>query len=526
MKQPIVIMAALSLSFSVQAQSLEEGVKMYQYERYESAKKALAPLAASNTTANYYLGLSELALENPNEAKNIFSRYPEDNANMAGLARVAFAGGNVAEGNRLAGVVAGKAGKKAWEPLKLAADAITYTKGGNMQQAIDWYKEALKRNDNNETHLALGDAYQQTQGGGGEAMNNYEKVTAKDPKNSLAFSKIGALWYAAKNYNLALENYNKAKEADPSNPLPYSDLANAYFWTGKYDLAKQNIEKYLELSDKTTDDLINYANILYLSKDYPGATKTVQGILNNGIKKPGLYGILGFSQYETKDYANALSNVRTYMSTQDPAKITPYDLIQYGKVLAANNQSDSANYYFNLAISKDTAGDKGDTYRQIAEGFKASKDYAKSAEWYSKLIQANPGTAAIDYFWRGAMYYYAKDYPNAAKGFEEMETKYADQPSATYWRGRVAAAIDEEGKTCEASPYYTKWLEKVGANYDKKSDLMYAYQYLALCAYNKNDKATMQEYMDKIGAIEPNNTFLKQLKDAASKPATSQKAKK
>ncbi|HRO41380.1 MAG TPA: hypothetical protein PL009_01005 [Flavipsychrobacter sp.] len=521
MKQPIVIMAAMTLSFSVQAQSLEEGIKMYQYERYESAKKSLAPLAASNTTANYYLGLSELALENINDAKTTFSKYPEDQANMAGLSRVAFLSGNVPEGTRLANVVAAKAKKKDWEPLKLAADAITYTKGGDIQQAINWYKEAVKRNDNDATRIALGDAYQLTQGGGGEAMNNYEKVTARDPKNSLAFSRIGALWYAAKNYNLALENYNKAKEADSLNPLPYRDLASAYFWTGKYDVAKQNIEKYLELSDKSTDDLINYANILYLSKDYENATKTIQEILNKGIKKPGLYGILGFSQYETKDYPNSLSNVRTYFSTQDPAKITPYDMIQYAKILAANNMVDSANRYFELALSKDTAADKSETYRQIAEGFKTGKEYGKSAQWYDRLIKANPNTPAIDYFWRGAMYYYAKDYNNGAKAFEEMETKYADQPSATYWRGRVAAAVDEEGKTCEASPHYIKWLDLVGPTYDKKGDLMYAYQYLALCAYNKGDKPMMQQNMEKIRAIDPNNAFLKQLEDAAkAKPKT------
>lgn len=513
MKQPIVIMTALAFSVSVQAQSLEQGVKMYQYERFESAKKELEPLAQTDAKANYYLGLSEIGMENLNQAKADFAKFPEDPANMSGLARVAYLEGNATEGTRLAGVVASKAGKKAWEPLKYAADAINYTKGGNIQQAIDWYKEALKRNDNAETRIALGDAYQKEQGGGGEAMNNYEKVTAKDPGNSLAFSKIGALWYAAKNYNLALENYNKAKEADPSNPLPYKDLANAYFWTGKYDLAKQNIEKYLELSDKTSEDLINYANILYLGKDYKKAIQTVEELTNKGVSKPGLYGILGFSQFETNDYENALNNVRTYFNTQNPEKITSFDMIQYGKVLAANNLADSADYYFNLAISKDTASDKSDTYRQIAEGFKSAKEYGKSADWYDKLIKANPDAPALDYFWRGAMYYYSKNYDKAASGFEEMETKYQDQPSATYWRGRVAAAKDEEAKTCEASPFYEKWLGLVGPDYDKTSDLMYAYQYLALCAYNNNDKTAQKKYMDRIESIDPNNAFLKQLKD-------------
>lgn len=522
MKQPIVIMAALALGFQVKAQSLEEGVKMYQYERYESAKKILTPLAATNPMANYYLGLSELALENTGEAKTIFSKYAEDAANMAGLARVAFESNNVAEGERLAKIVAEKAKKKEWEPLKYAADAITYSQGSNKQNAIDWLTKAyatkgLSQTDSIALLLSIGDANRTIQTGGGNAMSSYEKVTDKDPKNSLAFSKIGALWYAAKNYKLALENYNKAKESDPNNPLPYRDLANAYFWTGKYDLARQNIEQYLNLSDKSTEDQIQYGNILYLSKDYPGAISKMNELINSGVSKPGFYGILAYSQLETKDTAAALENVRKYFAMQKPEKLFPLDYLNYGKIMMANGMVDSANFYFDKAIAKDTAKDKSELYRQIAEGFKNNKDYAKSAEWYNKLIVANPATEPIDYFWRGAMYYYSKDYTNGARAFEEMETKYPDQPSATYWRGRVAAATDEEGKTCVATPHYTKWLEKVGPEYDKKSDLMQAYQYLALCAYNKGDKATMKTYMDKIEGIDAGNAFLKQLKDLEKK---------
>src|SRR5215217_7668923 len=110
MNKSIVMMtAAVALSFSVNAQSLEEGIKMVKYERYESAKRILEPMAASNPTANYYLGLAELGLEHKDAARADFSKYPADLANMAGLARLAFESGNQAEGQRIAGEVASKA---------------------------------------------------------------------------------------------------------------------------------------------------------------------------------------------------------------------------------------------------------------------------------------------------------------------------------------------------------------------------------------------------------------------------------
>jgi len=186
-----------------------------------------------------------------------------------------------------------------------------------------------------------------------------------------------------------------------------------------------------------------------------------------------------------------------------------------GRIMLMNGLTDSANYYYQLAASKDTSANKSETYRKLAEAFKDAKDYPRSAEWYGRLVKEYPQSEPIDYFWAGAMAYYSKDYPAAGKAFEQMETKYPDQPSATYWRGRVAAATDEEGKAGTGVSFYEKWL---GTTAEKKdADLMQAYQYLTLYYYNKGDKAKMNTYLDKITTIEPENGFAKQIKAAGAK---------
>ena len=128
----------------VKAQTVEEGIKLYNYERYTSAKQALQALATSNPVANYYLGLAEIGLENYAEAKTIFQKYPEDPANNAGLARVLFHENKSAEAMSMLTKVASKAKKKDWAPFKYAADAITYSEGGDPNVAIDWYKKDNK----------------------------------------------------------------------------------------------------------------------------------------------------------------------------------------------------------------------------------------------------------------------------------------------------------------------------------------------------------------------------------------------
>src|ERR1043165_1985957 len=125
MKKLVVIMAAMVFTTGVFAQSAE-GVKMYKYERYQSAMNALQGEAGSNALANYYAGLSQIGLGDLEAAKTTFSKHPEDPANMAGLARIAFEQGKVTEGTQMATAVANMAKKKNWEPLRYAADAITY----------------------------------------------------------------------------------------------------------------------------------------------------------------------------------------------------------------------------------------------------------------------------------------------------------------------------------------------------------------------------------------------------------------
>ena len=516
-----------AFTYSGMSQSLDQGIKMVQYERYSSAENILQPLAAGNATANYYLGLAQLGEENKAAAQTTFAKFPDDPANMAGMARLAYMNGNATDGKRLADVVAGKGRKKDWQQLVYAADAINYG-GGNAQDAINYYEEAIKRGgDNIDVRIGLGDAYQKLQGGGGKSMDNYENAVTKDAKNSLGYSRIGALWYAAHNYDDALKNYAKAKDADPNNPLPYNDLANAYFYTGNYDLAKKNIEQYMTLSDQSCNDKVRYANILFLAKEYPNAIVKMKEVLDSCAAKAYMYRVLGYSQYETKDYDNALKNMQTFFSRQAEARaVLPSDYLYTAKIYGALKQADSSEYYYKQAIAIDTAADKSKIYNDIAESYKSTNTedgYKNSARYYKLALDANGEKAsALDYFNYGLMAYYSKQYDSAANAFQQMETKFPDQPSATYWRARVAAAVDNEGKTGAAVPLFEKWLAI--PNYEHKSgDLNLAYQYLAIVNYNKDDKAKTMEYVNKIKEIDPTNALAKQLEDLMNKPAAGKK---
>lgn len=522
----IMIVTAVAFGISTNAQTVQDGIKMYNYKKWHTAERILEPLA-SDPQASYYLGLTYLQEGQIDKANAAFVKFPEDPANVSGTARVAFAQKNVVKGMQIAKDLAAKSKKKEWIQEKYAADAITYTAGGDYHQAVAWYTDVLTKNDNVEIRIAMGDAYRKIQGGGGNAMTQYETVTEKDANNSLGYSRIGELWYEAHNYESALSNYGKAKDADSSNPLPYKALAEAFERSGKYKLALDNVTRYLKLSDNTFDDKMIYLRISFLAKNYCDAAGFAQNMLNNekvdNDQKIQLTGILGYSQANCGDSIQALNNIRSYLKMQDPKKILPGDYLEIGKLYLKLGMIDSAGYFYGKGVEGDTSSNKTDVYRTIAEALRMKREYCKSAEWYNNIIKVNPATQPLDYFWRGAMYYYCNDLGKALKAFEEYEQKYPDEQSSVYWHGRALAAIDSDVKTCDAAPYFIKWLEKLGTNMDKKKDMKTAYQYLLLCAYNKKDKEQMELYMTKLEAVSPGDPLVKQIQEAEKQGAAPKK---
>lgn len=527
MKKTIQILGLLFLTTGIiRAQSLKDGIKMYQYQKYQSAKEILAPMAEENPKANYYLGLALFNLGEVDKAKEIWERYPDDLANQSGTIRYQFHQGLSDAAHQSAKAMVAKAKRKAWEEYKYAADAVKDAEEGNAELAIEWYQQALNQKPNDpDLLLSLGDAYRKVETGGGQALSNYKKAAELSIDNSLALSRIGKLWYDARNYELALENWEKAQSADPSNPLPYKDLANAYFYSGRMEQAKTNIEKYLSLSDKGTEDQIRYATILYLMGDYEKTRDITARLVREGVDRPNVYGLLAFSQLHMEDsvsHAQALGNVRQYFATQDPELIGHIDYIQYGKIHLKNQNPDSADHYFKLGVEKDPSEDKSATYSEIAQGFtdlKTAEAYDKAGYWFGRIVAEKENPTATDYFNWGVYHYYGRNYPKADSAFRTMEEVFPDQPSAIYWQGRVAAAQDDEAKEGTAVPHYTKWLEVDVMGYERKNpDLMQAYQYLALYHYYQSDNANTRKYMNLIEQIDPENSFLKQLKQAMAKP--------
>ena len=516
----ILILAAASLKVS--AQTIDDGIKMYNYHRWQSAQKILLPLAAGNARANYYLGLTYLEMDNPDNALTTFQKIPEDPANVSGTAIVAFAHKDYAKGTQILKDLTEKARKKDTDPFRFAGDAIVFGQGNDFNQAVSWDSIAVKR------------------GVKDPALDNYEHARDMEKCNSLAFSRIGDLWFDAGNYKLALENYAKAKDCDATNPLPYKALADAYWRSGRYDKALENMQQFMKLSDNTFNDKKMNVEIMYQAKAYCDAVKNAKELLSATMPdsvRAELYGIIGFSQVYCNDSLNAVTNIRKYISMTPKRKITPAIYIDFGKLWMKLDNLDSTAYYYTLGLSIDTTHDKSDTYRELADAYKAKKNYCKSAEWYDNLVKALPEAQATDYAWRSIMFYFCGDYARTLSTSQEFIKRYPEQPSAYQYAAKSAAAIDSNDTSGLALPFYNQWLDKVGPNYAKKNEIKTAYGYMLVYYFNreekdkddadklKDDKDKVILYKDKIREIDPNDRYLKQIEGLEKELQKQSKAK-
>jgi tetratricopeptide (TPR) repeat protein len=527
----IAVAAICSASATtMQAQTLADAKQMYDYGRFESAKKMATPLAATNAEANYYLGLSYLGLGNVADAKTTFTKYPMDVMNMSGTARVLFAEKKNTEAMAILTGIVAKAKKKDWQSLKYAADAITYSNGVNPAKAIEWYAKAVEINQNGETYMALGDAYMNIAdgSGGGNAETNYlYALDYKANASQIAFRR-GNLWFSAREYDSAIVNYKRTSELDPNNPLPYNNFANSYYKTNRFELAKKNMESYLKLSDNTADDYFQYINILYLCKDYSGAIAKIDEMSKKGIEKPYMYRLSAISNYELGNNELALKDMDKFFAKSEKAKIQSVDYKYYGKILAKTaGREAEANEYTLKAIDADTSADKSDMYRSVAEDLKSKKDYIGAAGWYAKLIEKTPAdkVSVNDYLYNGFCLYAAKNYPSAITAFTTMTQKYPTEPSGFYYLGASNSYKDGNAKSGSGLEAYKKYTEIIGMDVAKKDNLTKAFTYIIEYYNLKKDGVNATIYANKLLEVDATNTYAKQIVDyfKSGKPAPTTK---
>lgn len=508
------------LAFFSNAQTLAEAIQKTSSERFESAEADLNAIIAKEPTngANYaaagynyfYWGRSdqddaiELA-EKLVSAEKLFRKgmevAPTSPQCYAGLGYLmAFkkdAAGSNAQFTKAEEVMNTKSNKVdkliKQETLLKMAEACLMDNNVRLEKAIVYLNTALSFNDKNpEVYIQLGDYYRLRDGiNQSNAIAQYNKALEIDSKSTKAILRKGVLYKRVQNWDEGLKYYNEAIALDPSFAPAYREKAELLKDAARYPQAIEAYARYKELNENCRVNQ-RYAMFVYLAKDYKNAQIELEKALPCNDKNEYMYRVLGYTCFETGDYAKGLQYMDTYFNlaqTSGNVKISGGDYGQKGKLLSKAGQDSLAIDMLKRAISEDPSYIDG--YNEIAAIYSKQKKHGDAASFYQMKIEKSSAPTPKDYYFLGQSRYFNKEYQLADTAFAVASSTY---PDAFYWRGRCKNSLEvdpDQPKAGLAKPYHEKFIQMVTTDSRtieaNKKNLVAAYNYLAVYySINKN----------------------------------------
>jgi len=222
-----LLLAFTCTGSTLMAQTLEQGKQFLYYERYESAQAAFEKTLNANPNnieAVYWLGQTMIHRRDTRDtagAKALYQKMLVTNGNapllLAGMGHVELLYGNKTDSRQRFETAISLTKEKDINVLNAVAYANIDAKGGDLNYAIQKLVTAtqIKRFNDPQTYILLGDAYRR-QLDGGNAVTNYQLALGLNPKLAEAQMKIGIIYLTQNNREIFLPAFESAVTIDPA----------------------------------------------------------------------------------------------------------------------------------------------------------------------------------------------------------------------------------------------------------------------------------------------------------------------
>jgi tetratricopeptide (TPR) repeat protein len=493
-----------------------EAFKAYQNQNYRSASRLYVQVCKqepANAEAFYQWGNTLCYLSNYDSAQIVYQAGINGNSkyapNFCGLAKVALHNKDNAKAIEYIKQAKALAGNKDVNYYVWVADAYLNQDNPNAQEAINQLKKGLEINYKNaDVYMLMGDAYFSLQNGG-DAVNNYELALQYNPSLYAANSKIGIVWTYARKYTESLNAFQKALSSNAEYAPALKGLSDLYYATGQFDKAKEVYEKYMKVADVDNDIRYQYAQLLFLTKDYSSALNLINEVKSSQPDKYVMYRLAGYSYYETGEYDKGLQELNTFFIKADPKRILGSDYEYLGKLYQKKGNDSLMIVNYEKAVSIDTS--KRYLLGDIATSFYQKKNFKKAAYYYDKKIKAISKPTIQDYFTLGRAHYFDSAYAKADTAFLKVTELSNVWVQGYLWRARCNQSLDNpDAPAGLASPFYEKVIELGSADVVKyKKELNEAYQYFGNYYIKVLNYQEAINNFEKALANDPDNADLK-----------------
>ncbi len=530
----VAAMAVLTLSFQTMAQTVQDGLKNLEAERYNAAETIFKQLASSAPTAEnyfnlgyYYLNLQDDQFDLP-KATDAFTKGAATNEkkpdplNRVGLATVKLFSGDRAGAKADFDLIKKDTKNKNADVLFRIGEAYALNaKINDPAEAVLNIQAALdlqKVKNNPDYYIAMAKAYL-IKNDGGAAMTALENAANMGQKLAVIKTLMGKVWYQGKQYQKAQGFLNEAITADPTYAPAYFLLSNLFTTFGKFKQAAENAKLGLDNSEATSAAKLRYIKLATASKDYEGALNVLNQIFD-AEKDPIKYRLKGYIQTEKGECADAVKNITEFLNKAEKERHLASDWGMLGRAYAcikddANKKLNDSLAIMNMEIAIEKGDSTFDYNGAIVNTYKVAKNWTKVAERYEKMIATSKKPAdAPTYYNLADAYMRARNFVKADTVYSKAIELYKDVwmfPYIQKARAKQYALGSTVDSTFLAAPLYEKYInvstDAMKADTKNAKYFSEAYGYLgykALLVEKNPAKAT--EYMNFALKYDPTNT--------------------
>ncbi len=369
-----------------------------------------------------------------------------------------------------------------------------YIQSGRLREAVSDAEDILKQNPNDlnaRRILAriyarlIGDSQQNRLDEGylRKAIEQYQKVTEKDPGDTESWLMLGRLHKLAQSSPEAEKAYKKALENDPNNEdaltglaMVYADLGDAkqaadllkraadknptgrslttlastYEQMREYALAAETLKKAIEISPANAAELKRaLARDLMLSEQLDDALAAYKALAAEDPKDPETQLRMSQIYRQKKDFAKARE------ASNKARELDPNSLeIRYNDVNLLESEGKNTEA---IALLKEivdstakrtyTASERGNRVvllERLGTMYRANEQFPQAIETFKQIGETDPEMAPRGTLQIVETYRLAKDYPKAEA---EAKAALAKNSSDRALRGMYASLLADQGKS-------------------------------------------------------------------------------
>lgn len=363
-----------------------------------------------------------------------------------------------------------------------------YIRTGRLRDAITQAEDLLKQNpDNLDARRMLGRIYWALVGNARDgriddnyvklAMEQYQKITQKDPADADSWVMLGRLFSVSHNSPEAEKAFNAALKADPDNEDALTGLASVYLDLGD---TKAAIAKLKAVTDKSPNErtLVALARAYEDLQDWKDAADARKRALEMGLDDEQVVADLGDDLLKSNQITEA-QQLYQQLVNDEPRNpryqlklaeiyMAQHDLAKARATLDKAKQADPANLdvryndatlleledHIDQAITV-LQGILSDTERKqysesernnraiflekLARDYRTNQQYAQAIETFQKAAATNPDAASEASAEIVATYQLQKDYASALREADAALKKFPKDLGVTVQHAQLLA---------------------------------------------------------------------------------------